>query len=85
MCKIITCTCTAIIIGGLAHYNFWVDILSNFYLLELGFSWEGVGIQPVHEHLIIANTRVHILRGMDVSVHQAREEKLTGKELINQW
>ena len=71
--------CTAIIIGGLAYHNFWVDILSNFYLLELCFSWEGVSIQPVHKHLIIANTRVHILRGMDVSVHQTRKEKLTGK------
>ena len=60
----------------LAHHNFWIYILSNFYLPEFSLSRESVCIQPVHKHLIITNTRVYILRSMYVSIHQTREEKL---------
>ena len=59
------------------YHNFWVDIFGDFYIFEASLCGECVCVEPFQKLSVITNSRVDILWGMDVSIHQTRHQKLT--------
>ena len=53
----------------ITHHNKRIDLFSELYILEFGLSWIGVGFEPVEELSVVARTRVHVLRCVNVRVH----------------